>query len=60
MKIVLLKDTMQGKKGATVKVAPSLAKYHISCNNAIEFIAPIKKEKNDNKPTTTRKSKAKS
>ena len=48
---------MQGKKGATVKVAPDLAKYHISCNNAIEFIAPIKKEKNDNKPATTRKSK---
>ena len=51
---------MQGKKGATVKVAPALAKYHISCNNAIEYIAPIKKEKNDDKPTTTRKSKAKS
>ena len=60
MKIVLLKDTMHGKMGETVSVSSSRAIYLIRCNRAKKYIAPIKKEKNDNKPTVTRKSKAKS
>ena len=60
MKIVLLKDSEQGKKGATVKVAPALANYLLRCKVAKKYVAPIKKEKKDDKPTTTRKSKGKS
>ena len=59
MKVTLLKDSEQGKKGATVKVAPALANYLIRCKVAIEYIAP-KQEKENDKPRTTRKSKAKS
>ena len=59
MKVTLLKDSEQGKKGATVKVAPALANYLIRCKVAIEYIAPKPKKEND-KPRTTRKSKAKS
>ena len=60
MKVTLLKDSEQGKKGATVKVAPSLANYLIRCKVAIEYIAPKQEEKENDKPRTVRKSKAKS
>ena len=60
MKIVLLKDTMHGKAKETVTVSYARAIYLIKCNRAVKYVAPIKKEKNDDKPTVTRKSKAKS
>ena len=60
MKVTLLKDSEQGKKGATVKVAPALANYLIRCKVAIEYIAPKQEKKENDKPRTVSKSKAKS
>ena len=51
---------MHGKMGETVSVSSSRAIYLIRCNRAKKYVAPIKKEKNDDKPAVTRKSKAKS
>ena len=73
MKIELLKDNQQGKKGAIVKVAPALANYLIRCKGAKLYVAPKKEkkptikeslqvdkpEKKNDKPKATRKSKGK-
>ena len=59
MKVTLLKNSEHGKAKETVDVSDARANYLIRCKVAIEYIAPKPKKEND-KPRTTRKSKAKS
>ena len=60
MKVTLLKDSEHGKAKETVDVSDARANYLIRCKVAIEYIAPKQEKKENDKPRTVRKSKAKS
>ena len=63
MKIILTKDIQLGKKGDTVSVSQPRGDYLIRMGVAEKYVKPKakpKKEKENDKPRTTRKSKAKS
>ena len=63
MKITLTKDTQLGKKGDTISVSQPRGDYLIRMGVAEKYVKPKtkpKKEKENDKPRTTRKSKAKS
>ena len=63
MKIDLIKNHVLGKKGDTISVSQPRGDYLIRMGVAEKYVKPKakpKKEKENDKPRTTRKSKAKS